>query len=863
MPSATKVCMSKRSDAKLAKLAAALKAEMEKSAPMNVSGSVSMANSMFPQLLGVGEQPVLAAALARNNATFGGALGPGVPFIPMPLDSPGPNGRPAPRKYQYDVADNLNITKKLTQWTTLASSAVQVDIFARAITIRTGDVTKMDWSFNPSKQAINQIMDDNNCGYSEAAKLARRLTQAEVVRLSSFWENPYPQSDRSWEEWITESMWQILTYDGWVVHPSYNLGGKILGLDIIDASTIKILLDDYGDFVRPPDPGFQQILWGFPRGEFIATPNKDIPTYLNGEYNIQDRDQLSYFVMNRRTNTPYGLSPVEQALQMANIYLERQNWMLSEYKYGTRASVYLKPDASTQELTLEQYAGWNRIINDVLSGSNAERQQHVTLLPGMDAEFAPSIPEKYKSDYDEDLIKRVGAFFGVDARQFGIVPRAGLGGGKGAAEGEADNSETVSSKPQNKYLERSIMSMCKRYLNASGMVEFNLKNDEGSQDEIEVATAGSTYISSAQKTVNEVRTEQGLPLNTSPEADELMIITPQGPIYLQGTLDAQLNPPTTQVPNENQNSQTQEDSSTQEPQGQEGSSSGEAPETDLKANEVKAFKKFAAKNKNRDFQFLYHTPEEAEILKAGLAPRPKSLNTFKRKAEDLPSHDKITALAHAHAGFIRTAITAGVAGVAAAIAAAARHAEDIPEADLKQVARVAVSSNVTFDNSVAKEMLGNLYKDAGKTGAQEAADSLGVEVAQTRSTQILLDQAGITLRGIDNTAMKRISDAIADGISSGNAHGDIADAVNAIIDDPARSDVIAITEANRAYNASFIDQLAAAGQTQFEWINDADPCPECEEQLGLHDITDNGPPLHPNCRCQAVMAQGVADDEAA
>ena len=162
-------------------------------------------------------------------------------------------------------------------------------------------------------------------------------------------------------------------------------------------------------------------------------------------------------------------------------------------------------------------------------------------------------------------------------------------------------------------------------------------------------------------------------------------------------------------------------------------------------------------------------------------------------------------------------------------------------------------------------MLGNLYKDAGKLGSQTAADALGVDVAPTRSTQILLDQANITLKGIDNTALGRISDSIANGISNGDAHGDIADAVNAIIDDPARADVIAITEANRAYNASFIDQLAANGETQFDWVNEDDPCPECEEQLGPHDITDNGPPLHPNCRCIAVAISDApsVEDEAA
>lgn len=131
------------------------------------------------------------------------------------------------------------------------------------------------------------------------------------------------------------------------------------------------------------------------------------------------------------------------------------------------------------------------------------------------------------------------------------------------------------------------------------------------------------------------------------------------------------------------------------------------------------------------------------------------------------------------------------------------------------------------------------------------------ELAGGRTTEQLLASRGITLNGISDSAMKRISDAIAQGLSSGDSHGTIADAVNAVIADPARADVIAITEGNRSMNAAFIDQLQQAGETQFDWVNDADPCDECAAEIDAnpHDITDDPPPAHPSCRCISAMVE--------
>ena len=274
---------------------------------------------------------------------FGAIMGPAAPLLPAPIDVVlDETGRAMPRKFEYQVAVNLNLTQEETPYAILRSLAEQCDIIRRAIDIRVGDLVKQDWSFDLSESAIAQIMKDNNCSHAKASRIGRDKYGEEINRLTAFWKNPYVQSDRSWSEWITEALNQILIYDQLCIYGRWNLGGDIIGMEIIDAPTIKLLLDNRGDIPHPPAPAFQQILWGFPRGEFTAAPDSDGDFYNSpGKFGEYKTDMMSVFVKNRRTHSPYGLSPVEEAIPAATLYLDRQAWMRSEYKFGSMPTLSL------------------------------------------------------------------------------------------------------------------------------------------------------------------------------------------------------------------------------------------------------------------------------------------------------------------------------------------------------------------------------------------------------------------------------------------------------------------------------------------------------------------------------------------
>ena len=824
-----------------------------------------------------------AVALPRPGDAFGSMLGPAAPLLPSPIDPVSEiSGRAEPRKFQYQVAYNLNLTQQEVPWSVLRSLAEQCDIISRAITIRTSDISKMEWSFTLSPDAIQRIMTEENVSHAKAAKIGREKFGEKIDELTAFWRNPYPQSDKGWNQWITESAWNILTFDGWAIYPKYNLGGKVIGFDLIDPSTIKILLDDRGDTPRPPAPAYQQILWGFPRGEFTASPDSDV----NGEYYTgvnsdasYKTDQLSYFIQNRRTYSVYGFSAVEQAIPAATLYLERQRWMIEDFQAGTMPMTFMKTDST--ELNHLKLAEFERVFNDKLVGSSEERHKVKVLPKGFDPIVAPSMSERYKPEYDEFIIKRIASIFGVAPSQLGVIARAGLGGGKGAHDGEEQSAETVSSRPMENYIVECINSLCRRYLDMDTNLTFNLNYDTSSENEETQAKAYQTALSSGTMTLNDIRGEMGQPLYDMPEADEPFIMTAQGPVFLKGQLSVSTSGETIGQPSETNpqgaqgaqpqvgqevpqkdNGQSQENKTGLAPQNQT------APEmTDVlgqKSAEAKAYKVFSRKPRGREFEFVFHTPEEVAVLKgitaepkAQITDNPKGSSLTKRKSSDLPGYEARVKNEKKHHAAILAALGLGVKGIKGAIKQAQEsvHVAGNPDAILSAV-NLAVAQNVTLDPAPIAEALTNVIKDAGQLGnIGGSAQVQRIPLTKIGPTlQARLDNVDAVAKGIGDSSLTRIRTAIVDGITNGSSASDIANQINSVIADPYRADMIAITETNTAYNAAALDTYTEAGADGWDWLAYDDACEICleGEAANPHPLDDTDIPSdssHPNCRC--------------
>lgn len=459
--------------------------------------------------------------LPRNPWMSMVPFGPASPIIPGAINPLDPaTGRPEPRRYEYQVAQNINITAtKVVPFEVLRATADQVDIIRRCIETIKSKIVSCEWDIVLGQDAAEKIGNEAGTDRVRALADARKRLDNEINRARTFWENPDRSNGLTFADWINIALEEILVIDAWAVWPQATVGGELYGLQILDGATIKPLLDDRGMRPMPPSPAYQQILYGFPRSEFSA--NQDDPA-ADGEFTSDD---LAYMVRNRRSITVYGFSPTERALPLADIYLRRQQWIRAEYTDGVLPDMLFKTDA-TWGTNPDLIRAYENIFNDDLSGQTAQRVRARFLPSGIEPIVNEGYGEKFKDTLDDFLISSICGHFGVQPTEIGYTPKSGLGG-KGFEQGKADSAQFVGVEPLINWLNKQITNLSYAYLGMPRELEFRIMPSR-KEDSEEQARKADIELKGFRKSVNEMRSEDGLPLIDSPEADMPMLVTTNG-----------------------------------------------------------------------------------------------------------------------------------------------------------------------------------------------------------------------------------------------------------------------------------------------------------------------------------------------
>lgn len=476
-----------------------------------------------------------ADSLPRPPGVYDALFGPVTPLLPEAINALRPDGRADPRRWEIPVAWNLQFRDREVPWAFLRKTASDIDVVARCIELVQDAIAGMSWSWGFSRQIINQIRIENNEPNSaKATVLAREKYGDELGKVQKFFERPDEKMGYTFSQWLTLMVWAQLVYDGIVISPSYTLGGDLHSLSILDTSTIKILLDNHGFLPQPPAPAYQQILYGFPRGEFQAevTEDGEIP-------NAYRNDQLAYYIRRPRLHTPYGFSAVEECLNYATMYASRQQWMHAEWSHGVTPKMAIETQG-TENWTPEQYAYFQQALNDQWSGQLQRRQQAMILMPGMKPTQLHEMADTYKSDYDSWLVLQIGSKFGVPQSQLGIpmnirsISTSNMGG-----QAQMDLTDKFALDALVNFLVDSINDLARRFLKIGPEITITAAQGNSNDADLATAQADASDVDHGIRTRNEVRAERGIPLITEPEADQLGVTSATGVTFLTGTLDAQ------------------------------------------------------------------------------------------------------------------------------------------------------------------------------------------------------------------------------------------------------------------------------------------------------------------------------------
>jgi hypothetical protein len=588
---------------------ALLQGQVEK-APNLPAGSVTLTEQQMRlnALNQIAQNYGNSTPLPRNPWLAAVPFGPGTPITPGAINPVREDGRPDPRRYEYQVAQNINVTEtRLVPFKTLRASADQIDILRRCIEVIKNKVTGLDWDIVLGTDASEKIAATSGGDHVRAMAKAREKYTDEINRMRVFWENPDRANGLTFSDWLMIALEEILVIDAWAIWPQRSVGGDLFGLQILDGSTIKPLLDDRGMRPMAPNAAFQQILYGFPRAEFTA--NDDDPS-ADGEFTADD---LQYLVRNRRTTSVYGFSPTERALPLADIYLRRQQWIRAEYTDGVLPELMFTTDENwgTNPDLLRAY---ENIFNDDLAGQTQQRKRLRLLPAGMTPVQFEGYGEKFKDTLDDYLITSICGHYGVQPAEIGFAPKGGLGGA-GFEEGRAESAEAIGTQPLVNWISKMLTNISYTYLGMPRELEFKLMTSKRLDNETN-ARKNQIEVTSGGKTINERRSELGLPLLDTPQADMPILMAGASTFLFSpdGIIDASTasTAPALSGPDATPTEPVTEIG--EKPKEEPGVLEEEEIDNETKT-EVKAFMKWANKGKRaRLFEFKSLDPIVADAL---------------------------------------------------------------------------------------------------------------------------------------------------------------------------------------------------------------------------------------------------------
>lgn len=862
-----------------------------------------------------------ATPLPRPPLWATAPFGPGVPLYPAPLDPVRPDsGRAAPRLYEYPVSWNLTGTaNRLHPWQLLRDAADGVSLFRRCIEIRKDHLGGLDWDVVISQGAIEtaQRVEGPKMGRADLEGKLRDRLSPEIDRAAEFLQQPDRANGYTFAQWLSMLLEEIFVLDAAAIYPRRTFGGDLWSLEVLDGSTIKPLLDERGGRPLSPAPAFQQILYGFPRGEFTADVSRgeDGAEVIEGAY---ASDQLIYSRRVVRVWTPYGYSAVEQALDDGDLYLKRHLWMKGEYSEGTSINgLYtIDPASSTGQWSPEQVLQYERAWNDALRGQAAERHQARFLPPGVapvDGASLTAMAERYKPEYDLHLIKLQAMHFDTTLPELGFTEAKGLGS-EGYHEGQADVQQRKT-RPIIRYVEALLTNILRTHAAMPRELEFKFL---GLDDEDEPGAEDVEGKRQAQgvKTLNERRDDLGLPRYAFEEADMPMIITGRGVVFIEGSselqppgveVDPPKPPPTTGQPGE---PQIQEPGETGKPQAPKPA----AADTAAKVAELGAYRKWSAKGKpgvtRRRFVFEHNTAADLDdllgvavgtyVIKAGDAdpkvPAPPGRQwpgwehdvrvvehyaplLSRALSRALTGATSPTALARTWLAHRTTATDLGVADARAWI----EHQNIDLSTPLRRVLTDVWTEGYFIGDRAAAAMV------AGLLLSRKAADPYEFTIApdwgnwtpgDARAARLmldtegrsggliaLLDAAGVDITGIATHRLDDLAQVLHRSLLEGWSSARLAKELRGVLEDPRWARMVATTETNRAVSAASLSRYRDNNVDAKEWLSAEDQrvCQICNENEGDGPIAldayfssgDDAPPGHPDCRC--AIAPAYAD----
>lgn len=516
--------------------------------------------SIAPQANGLGRISPVASEMYFNNPyrnTYGpflprqpdvfsdGAFGPMPPIQPVPVDQPPAGGMfPDPRWWQYTQGWNLPTPPgteglKLASFDQLKTLSEKYSVARACISLRIDEVLGLGWEIGLTKEAAKAYQGDHH---------ANRDAGERIGQLTKFFRRPDPDY-LTFNSFMAACLEEVFVYDALalIMRPKFGevfgmkgrglLGSGLDSLRLVSGPTIRPLLNLHGGHPEPPNPAFQQFLYGVPRSDYptlITGSDLDDSALAGSEYNAFSMDVMRYEPLWTRRETPYGFPPIERAILPVISGLQKQEYQLDYFTEGSVPAVYISPGDAN--ITATQVKELQDALNGI-AGDPAFHMKVVVLPPGSKVE--PQRPVDLSDGFDQLVMTQVCMAFDVQPIELGILPNVGGSGQQGASasairlgsQEARDIKSRKSTKPLLHYLADIFNHIIQNVCHCEDL-QFQFEGLADDEDKQAITELGVQQVQNAIASIDEIRDRLDLAPWGMQETSEPVVFTAQGPIPL-------------------------------------------------------------------------------------------------------------------------------------------------------------------------------------------------------------------------------------------------------------------------------------------------------------------------------------------
>ncbi len=419
----------------------------------------------------------IEVALRRQGMDWVEPFAPGAPLVPYYG-----YGR-RPRNYDYTVGRNITTDTRPDRipFATLKRLFEGYDVAAICTRHAINDLRSMRLRFEPMDG-----YEDNPVKEIAAAKAFLRK----------------PDGIQSLRNWLAEHAMNVWRYDAGAFYRQRDRAGRLVSLQVIDATTVAPMLDYFGATPQGDAPAFQQFIQGIP-WDWLTT-----------------RD-LVYVPMWPLPESPYGVAPLETVLINANTDVRLQTYFLQFFTTGQVPEAFaVAPEGQSDPDSL---AEWQETWNDWTFGDQSERWGLRWLPAGTDLKFYK--PQQFDPHIAEYVMRRTVAAFQMTPSDLGFTD----GVNKASGDTQMDVQFRINTLPHCAYYEDMLDDVLQCDLDLPVQVRFDTGRER--EDRLMEAQAHQIYVSIGAESPDEVREKVlGHPTNPAEKVPRFFDSVRLGPI---------------------------------------------------------------------------------------------------------------------------------------------------------------------------------------------------------------------------------------------------------------------------------------------------------------------------------------------